>query len=69
MIFNYVQKQAETLKYWILFPLKNGKLTSVLCDQVTQCFNSLTISFISVTSTNYVIGGKELWIAYNWMCP
>ena len=44
-------------KHWSIgfFPsFKNGKLTSVLCDQVTQCFSSLIISLVSVTSTNAV---------------
>ena len=30
-LFNKGQVQLETLKYWILFPLKNVKLASVLC--------------------------------------
>ena len=38
---------------WILFPLKNGKLTPpVLCYQVTQCSGSLAFSFVSTTTTN-----------------
>ena len=54
--------RTETLKYWILFTLKNGKFTPVLCDQVTQCLSSLTISHVSATSTNNVpmIGGKRI---------
>ena len=52
-------------KHWSIgfFPsFKNGKLTSALCDQVTQCFSSLTISLVSVTSTNAVSikGGKRI---------
>ena len=34
------------------FPLKNGKFMPVLCDQVTQCLDSLTIKLVSATSTN-----------------
>ena len=33
------------------FPLKNGKLTPFLCDQVTQCLDSLSFSLFSPTST------------------
>ena len=63
--------KAETLEYWILFPLKNGKLTPVLCDQVTQCLGSLTLSLVSPTSTNDIptYEVKELRIAHNCMCP
>ena len=44
------------------FPLKNGTFMPVLCDQVTQCLSSLTISLVSTTSTNDVsiIGGKRI---------
>ena len=42
----------QTLNYWTLLPLKNEKLMPVLCDQVTQCSGSLTISLISVTTMN-----------------
>ena len=34
------------------FSPQNGKLTLVLCDQVTQCLSSLTISLVSTTGTN-----------------
>ena len=46
--------EAGTLKYWILFPFKNGKLIPAQCDQFTQCSDSLTLSLTSVTSTNDV---------------
>ena len=44
------------------FPLKNGKFTHVLCDQVTWCLGLLTISLVSAISTNDVpiIGGKRI---------
>ena len=43
-------------------PLKNGKFKPVLCDQVTQCLGSLTISPVTTTSTNDIpiIGGKRI---------
>ena len=42
-------------------PLKNWKITPVLCDQVSQCLSSLTINLVSATSTNDVpiIGGSH----------
>ena len=36
------------------FPLKNGKFTPVLCDQVNQCLGLLTIRLASATSTNAI---------------
>ena len=44
------------------FPLKNEKFMPILCDEVTQCLGSLTISPVIVTSTNDVpiIGGKRI---------
>ena len=49
------------------FSLQNGKLTPVLCDQVTQCSGSLTFSLVSATSTNDIPPheAKELWIAHD----
>ena len=44
--------KEETLRYCILSLLKNRKFTPVLCDQVTKCLGSLTISLVSTTSTN-----------------
>ena len=53
------------------FPHRNGKLTPVLCNQVTQCSGSLTFRFVSTTSTNDDLTiwrqKKELWIMLN--CP
>ena len=62
-LFNKGQVQVEKLKYWILFPLKSGKLTHALRDQVTQCSGSLTFSTVSMTSTNddCTTRGKKLW--------
>ena len=52
-------------KHWIIgffFPWKNGKLTPVLCNQVTQCSVSLTVSLVSAASTNVIptIRGKRI---------
>ena len=43
-------------------PLKNEKFMPILCDKVTQCLGSLTISPVIVTSTNDIpiIGGKRI---------
>ena len=56
----------ETLKYWILFLLKNEKFMSVLYDQITQCSDSLTFTLVSATSTKDVppYEAKELWITH-----
>ena len=61
-LFNKGQAQAETVKYWILFPFKSRKLAPILCDQVTQCSGSVTFSLVSATSTNdfSTIQGKKL---------
>ena len=44
------------------FPPKNGELKSLLCNQVTQCSHSLTVSLVSLKSTNDVpiIQGKRI---------
>ena len=53
---------SEKLKYWILFPLKNNKLRSVLCDQVNQSSSSLTFSLVSAASMNdfLITQGKRI---------
>ena len=35
---------SKSTKIWILFPLKNDKLSPVLRDQVTQCMGSATLA-------------------------
>ena len=53
------------------FPLKNGKLKPALCDQVTQCSGSLTISSACAISANDIPSyeAKELWITQDCMLP
>ena len=34
----------KNLIYWIPFPIKYGKLMPVLCDEVTQCLDLLTLA-------------------------
>ena len=45
---------SKNTEVWIAFPLKNGKLMPVICEQVTQCLGSLTFSLVSTTGTNYI---------------
>ena len=68
---NELKMMWLTLKYWILFPLKNKKLTPDLFDEVTCCLGSITFSFLSAKIMNAVppYEAKGLWIEQDLTYP
>ena len=56
--------------FFILWPCLKT-LSSVYCDEVTQCLSSLTFSLVNTTNMNDIplYKAKQLRIVHNYTCP